>query len=232
MPLSPAPTDDAEPRQPAKPENPVMPPPPAEPITQDRSPARSWVPLWLRQFPVFRFQPFEPTFQLLNAAQLDKILAKSDPAARAKVKRDVEYLEHEVLRLFRERDYEASFHQNRYRLFQLAYMVLALAATIVGSMLALSLESAPHLTPILGAIEAIIAGFTTFFATLSTDEPPQQLWLQNRLRAEFLRREYFRYLMNLAPYSDLSEFDREQELAYRAANINRGVFPEPQTPTV
>ncbi|NOG51295.1 MAG: hypothetical protein HND48_19125 [Chloroflexi bacterium] len=50
---------------------------------------------------------------------------------------------------------------------------------------------------------------------------------RDRLKAEHLRREYFRYLMRLEPYDGIEDrFDRETLLAKRAADINRGFFPE------
>lgn len=232
-PSSTMPVGDSDPRLSGAQETPPeVPPDSTEPISQQpkKKPGRTWKPLWFQQLPVLNFNPPPEKFELLDPEQLKALLKDADPAAREKIMRDIRYLDHQVLRLFRDRDYKASLHQNRYRMFQLAYMLLALLATIVGSFLALSLQSSPALTPYLGALEAILAGVTTFFATLSTDEPPQQLWLQNRLRAEFLRREYFRYLMNLEPYTSLGDFDREQRLAYRAADINRGVFPENNSP--
>jgi hypothetical protein len=97
--------------------------------------------------------------------------------------------------------------------------------------MALTLESNPGLTPFLGFTETFIALLTTFIVTVTSDEPPQQLWLQNRLRAEVLRREYFRYLMRLKPYDAIEdEFDRETLLAKRAADINRGFFPDQPQP--
>lgn len=198
------------------------------PITQSPSRQRSWLPAWWRQLPrFFGFNPFREDFQLLDQKQLAELLANCDPVAASRIQRDIEVLDHEVLRLFRRLDYEAARQQNRYRRVQLEFAFLALFATVLGSIMALTLESNPWLTPYLGLGETVIALLTAFIVALTSDEPPQQLWLQNRLRAEFLRREYFRYLMRLAPYDTISDdFDRETLLAKRAADINRGFFPE------
>lgn len=183
---------------------------------------------WWKQLPrFFGFNELNENWQLLDPNELNALLATVDAEAAEKIRRDVEVLDHEVLRLFRRLDHEAAKQQNRYRRIQLEYALLALTATVLGSIMALTLESAPWLTPILGIGETAVALFTAFIVALTSDEPPQQLWLQNRLRAEFLRREYFRYLMRLAPYDNIpDDFDRETLLAKRAADINRGFFPE------
>lgn len=200
-----------------------------------QAPERSvgaWVPAWWRQLPFFlRFNKFDDSFQLLDPQQLNSMLTEVEPDVAARIRRDLEVLDHEVLRLFRRLDYEAAHQQNRYRRVQLEYAFLALVATILGSIMALTLESNPDLTPVLGFGETTVALLTAFIVTLTSDEPPQQLWLQNRLRAEHLRREYFRYLMHLTPYTGITDdFDRETLLAKRAADINRGFFPEQSHP--
>jgi hypothetical protein len=67
---------------------------------------------------------------------------------------------------------------------------------------------------------------TTYLASVSGREAPLPIWLENRRRAEHLRRDYFRYLMNLTPYDNLEGYDRRRLLSMRAANINRGFFPD------
>jgi hypothetical protein len=203
------------------------------PVTQaPQKKVSPWVPAWWRQLPRFlSFNKFDDTFQLLEPAQLEAMLRNVEPEIADRIRRDVEVLDHEVLRLFRRLDYEAARQQNRYRRVQLEYAFLALVATILGSIMALTLESQPDLTPVLGFGETAVALLTAFIVTITSDEPPQQLWLQNRLRAEHLRREYFRYLMRLSPYDALDDdFDRESLLAKRAADINRGFFPEQTAP--
>ena len=215
-------------RPPSQPQKPPRYDPP-EPITQETRKTREWLPEWFKYLPKLRFNEFDesPAFQLLPEDELNAMLATCTPEAAQSILPDLHVLDKEVLRLFRRLDYEAARQQNRYRRSQLMYALLALAATIVGSVMALTLESAPGLTPWLGGIETIIAGLTSFIAALTADEPPQQLWLQNRLKAEHLRREYFRYLMRLEPYDGIEDrFDRETLLAKRAADINRGFFPE------
>jgi hypothetical protein len=71
-----------------------------------------------------------------------------------------------------------------------------------------------------------VALLATFLATISGRESPLPIWLNNRRRAEQLRREYFRYLMNLPPYDSIEGYQRQMAASRRAADINRGVFPE------
>ena len=150
-----------------------------------------------------------------------------DAAAIKRIETDMQFLEAELLRLFRDRDYEASMQQNRYRLVQIGYIVLAALATLFGSLQALALNSADNrLLPWMAFAETLVALIVTFLATVSGREPPLPLYLTNRRRAESLRREYFRYLMNLPPYDSVEGPQRRVMLSSRSADINRGVFPD------
>ena len=202
--------------------------PKKQPVSQQSSTFRERLPLWMRKMPQLRF-PEEPRrdFQLLPKSDLDRILNADDvdPAAAQRIRHDVAYMEYELLRLFRERDYFAKFNQNRYRIYQITYMVLAALATLFGSFLALSLDSSPSLVPLWAFGETAVALVTTYVAALSSREPPLPLWLENRRRAEYLRREYFRYLANLSPYDQFTDpAEREMTLSKRAADINRGAY--------
>jgi hypothetical protein len=65
-----------------------------------------------------------------------------------------------------------------------------------------------------------------FLATISGRSAPLPNWLNNRRRAEHLRREYFRFLMHLPPYDEPVVYKRQELLSERAADINRGVNPD------
>ncbi|MCU0476978.1 MAG: DUF4231 domain-containing protein [Anaerolineae bacterium] len=203
-------------------------PAPDQPVTQ-ASKSRAKRPEWLRRFPKLRPDPIDTTFQLIPPDRLEKILATVNPSAADRIRADVKFLELPLLRLFRERDHEAYVHQNTHRLFQLSFIGLSVLATLIGSLLTLSLTSNATLAAVFGFIEAVIASVTAMLAALQGNRPPQALWLQNRLRAEYLRREYYRFLMNLEPYTSLEEVHRRRMLEMRAAEINKGTFPE--TPT-
>jgi Protein of unknown function (DUF4231) len=207
------------------------PPPPAvkvdePPITQQTSTFRTNWPSWAKQLPQLRFPPPNPTFELIDRKRLRDILKDADPGAITRIEDDLKFLENELLRLFRDRDYEAALQQNRYRLYQILYILLAALATLLGSIQALVLNTNRTLLPWLAFGETIVALLATFLATISGREPPLPLYLNNRRRAESLRREYFRFLMGLPPYDTVEGPDRRQMLSVRAADINRGVFPD------
>lgn len=195
-------------------------------VTQDRhKDFRDRWPDWMKQLPRFSFPPPNPGFELIDSAGLDELLKGKDPEAIKTIKDDLHFMDHELMRLFRERDYEASRQQNRYRLYQIGYILLATLATLIGSFQALALNSAPRLLPAFAFGETLVALAATFLSSISGRESPFELWMINRRRAESLRREYFRYLINLPPYNQLEGFNKRRMLSRRAADINRGVFP-------
>ncbi len=180
---------------------------------------------WAKQLPRIKFDAApNPNFQLIDQQKLKELTAKADQDTTKRILEDIEFLDHHVLRLFRERDYAASFQQNRYRLFQILFLILPFIATIIGGLQAFSLVINPNRLPTFAFIETLVALIGIFLATISTREPPLPLWLNNRRRAESLRREYFRYLMRVKPYDDLEGNDLQMELTRRAADINRGQF--------
>jgi hypothetical protein len=207
------------------------PPPPAvkpeeAPITQQRGEFRANWPSWAKQLPQLKFPTPNPNFELIDRKRLKEILKDADPTITKRIEDDLQFLENELLRLFRDRDYEAAMQQNRYRLYQILYILLAALATLLGSIQALVLNTNRTLLPWLAFGETLVALLATFLATISGREPPLPLYLNNRRRAESLRREYFRFLMNLPPYDTVEGPDRRQMLAVRSADINRGVFPD------
>lgn len=199
-----------------------------EPTTQGKSKSRNQ-PAWVRDLPqwgAFRPDKPNPEYKLFKKDELDGLLKKYPTDVQQAVREDIAHMEKELMVLFRERDHTASINQNRYRKFQILYILLAAVATTVGSFQALALFSYTPMAPVWGFIETIIALIVTFLATLISRESPLQQWLDNRRRAEQMRREYFRYLCNLPPYHDLQKDDRRRSLARRVADINRGMDPD------
>ena len=199
-----------------------------QPITQGNpNPHPNWF-MWAKELPRLTDpKPASKDFQLIPQAALDKILKDADPAAKQRIQDDIQFMDHELLRLFKEVDMAAKQNQNRYRLFQLGYITLAAGATLFGSLQALSLNTHREWMPWLAFLETVIALCATFLATISGREPPLPRWLDNRRKAESMRREYFRYLLNLSPYDVLAYGpERRRLLSRRAADINRGIFPE------
>ncbi|MFO7321131.1 MAG: DUF4231 domain-containing protein [Chloroflexota bacterium] len=202
----------------------------SQPLPNSQAPAtrRLKVPAWMQELPRLRFTPEEPDVKapLVDPVELETLLADVDPQVVARVKEDIRFLEYELLRLFRQRDHAAKKHQNRYRKYQLAFVLLASLATLIGSLQALSLASNPQIMPVFAFGETVVALLATFLATISGRESPMPLWITNRRRAEQLRREYFRYLANLPPYDEVEGYRRAMLLSRRAAEINRGDFPQ------
>lgn len=202
-------------------------PSPAQtPVTQEKAGFREHAPEWVKQLPRLKFPEPNKEFHLLKPDELQELLNSVDAQSAARIQEDMVYLDKELLRLFKDRDYDAKVHQNNYRLYQIGYMILSTAATVIGAFLAVALDSNPEVVPILGFLETLVALLTTYLATISGREAPLPSWLENRRKAEHLRREYFRYLMDLAPYDALEGYHRRRMLAVRAADINRGFFPE------
>src|SRR5262245_46575985 len=97
----------------------VNPPPPAvkvdePPISQQTSTFRANWPSWAKQLPQLRFPQPNPTFELIDRKRLRDILKDAEPGALARIEDDLKFLENELLRLFRDRDYEAALEQTRY----------------------------------------------------------------------------------------------------------------------
>jgi hypothetical protein len=203
-----------------------------EPSTQGKTGFRKNWPVWAREMPQFpRFNPPDPdpNYQLIDSQKLREVLNGFDPEVIQKIEQDIQFMDYELLRLFRERDHEAKLQQNRYRLFQIFFIGLAAVATMIGSIQALMLNNNPGAVPIFSFLETVVALLATFLATISGREAPLPIWLANRRRAEQLRREYFRFLVNLPPYDGLDSFQRRTLLSKRAADINRGIDPDERT---
>lgn len=197
-------------------------------VTQQPKGFRQGWPVWAKQLPKFKFNEQDREFQLIDRDEMRAFLrAKgASPDAIQRLEEDMNHLDHELLRLFRDRDYIASLQQNRYRTYQLGFSTLAAVATVIGAFQALAVNDNPNLLPYLAFGETVVALFTTYLATISGSVSPLPAWLTNRRHAEYLRREYFRYLMDLEPYDQLSGTDRKLQLSIRAANINRGIYPD------
>lgn len=210
--------------------------PPPAPVTQEptsqaskvRRPIRAAMPIWIQELPIWGLPPSSADYDLVTDAQLQAVLDEvhiSDPQVRARLDEDLKLLRSDLLDLFRQNDREAVLQQYHYRRSQFFYILLAFAATVLGSLQAVVLNGQPELVPVLAFLETAIALLAAYVATVNNRNPFDR-WLKFRRRGEELRREYFRYLMNLPPYNQLSGYEREVKLSQRAASINRGEFPE------
>ncbi len=195
-------------------------------VSQTSRKLRERWPEWMQQLPYLRLPPPKEGFSLIDRVEMRKILEGATPQALAAIEKDLDHLEKELMPFFAKRDAEASLQQNRYRTVQIGFILLSMVATVLGSVLALTTGSAPWMVPYLAFAETVVALLATFLATLSGRESPMGLWLKNRQRAESLRREFFRFLMDLPPYSDLDGYRRRMLLSERAARINEGQYPD------
>ncbi|MCA9905055.1 MAG: DUF4231 domain-containing protein, partial [Anaerolineae bacterium] len=157
---------------------------------------------------------------------LEKKGIKFDSPEGQRIQADIDFLGEELMRLYRDRDHNAAMQQNRYRLYQIGFTFLAMFAAVLGSFQSLALASYPRLMPLVALFETVVALGAVYLATISGREPPLPLWLRDRRRAEQMRREYFRFMLNLAPYDVMDVIKRQQTLSTRVADINRGDFPE------
>jgi len=186
--------------------------------------------MWIRQLPSLRFPRRQnEAFELISDEFLHQIATtyQLDEAALEKIKQDRDFMEPELMVYFRELDHKAKLQQNGYRLFQLSILALATLATIIGSLQAVMLSSNPDILPWLGALEAFVALLTVFVVQTRGTNSRLSDWLNNRRKAEQMRREFFRYLMDLPPYRSIEvDYERKQTLSRRAAEIYNDKFPE------
>jgi len=199
-----------------------------QPSTQGRIDFRKRLPVWIQEMPRFgRFEPAEPdpNYFLLDKTKLEEVLAACPENVRHEIYEDMDFMDYELMRLFRDRDHRAKYNQNRYRRLQITFLILAVGATLIGSLQVIALNSSPEIMPMFAFLETVVALLTAFLAAVGGREPPQQLWLTNRRRAEELRREYFRYLTRMPPYDEIEGYQRRMLLSKRAADVNRGMYP-------
>lgn len=225
---APAPTPAPPPRQTSSPPN-KKPDAPAAVTTQGRVDFRKRLPVWVQELPQFgTFQPSEPdpNYQLLSKEALEEVLQDIPESVKKEIFEDIDFMEYELLRLFRERDHAAKFNQNRYRRQQIYFLTLAVAATLIGSLQVVALNNSPEVMPLFAFLETLVALLTAFLAAVGGREPPQERWLSNRRRAEQMRREYFRFLTRMPPYDEVTGYQRRMLLSQRAADINRGMYPQ------
>jgi Protein of unknown function (DUF4231) len=128
---------------------------------------------------------------------------------------DFALLERELLPHFRELDNEALHAQNQFRLEQVALILGGTLATVLGALQASLLDV---VWP--GIAEAVLAAGLTAVAFRAQALRAQERYFTNRLKAEMLRGEYFRFLGRIGPYAE----DREhiQQVIRRVAEVKAG----------
>jgi hypothetical protein len=185
-------------------------------------------PSFMRDFPKF-FGKLETKskFSMLDEARLENLLSQYSPEIQAQIREDIEVLKTNLLDFFREHDTEAKIQQNRHRKHQMIYVGLAFVATVIGGGQAIATGRSETALIILATLETFVALGATYVANLTGSESPMQKWIQSRRIAEFLRQEYFRYILRLDPYDHITDEGRlKLHLAQRAAQINKGNHPD------
>ncbi len=137
-----------------------------------------------KRFPRFIWKPPQP-YSLVPPAERDKC---------ADMKDDFQLLEQELVPYFNELDRESLRFQNEYRREQ---VVIILGGAILTTLGAIQ-TAIGTIWP--GLVEAIISVVLTIFTLRSRELKWQERYFTNRLRAETLRGEYFKFLGKIAPY--------------------------------
>lgn len=181
------------------------------------------LPEWVRMLPRIRFRQQNLDFQLINKHILQQLLKDVRPDIVWRVSEDVEFAETELLRLFRQRDFNAAYHLNRFHLTELLAVILVLTLVIIGSFTLWTTITNPAMGVVLAFVSTVITLLLVYLLAVRGQEPAYPIYMSNRIRAEFLRREYFRYLIGLPPYHLSNEgVERKRTFAMRVADMNRG----------
>jgi len=206
------------------------------PLTQQRK--TSQLPQWIKELPLEDVNDQKENFRLIAedalveakkkfAEQHKTVETEKADKAYSDLQAEIEFLEMYVVGLFKQRDYDAKYYQTAYRRYQVGYMLLAVLAAIFGSLLALNLNEnsaneahGRFWVAVFGFLETVVALATTYLASISGRENALEKWLENRQKAEGLRREYQQFLMRLTPYDKGTTTELEESLKRRAAAIN------------
>ncbi|MDZ4768305.1 MAG: SUMF1/EgtB/PvdO family nonheme iron enzyme [Chloroflexota bacterium] len=189
---------------------------------QDTRHRSAWHEL-VRLLPKLRFKQLNTNFQLIPKDDLTALMQTLRSEARRSISSDIDHLEHDLLPLFRQRDYAAAAAQNSFRLGQLGYAVLVIAIIAMGSLALWLVFVNPTLTRFTAPGALALTLSVLYLVTIMKREPAYPRYLDSRRKAEALRREYFRYLARLSPYSqERDAITRRYLLSERAANLNLG----------
>jgi len=125
---------------------------------------------------------------------------------------DFDILEKKLMPYFRDFDNEALRAQNQFRRQQVTMIAGGVIAATLGAIQAAFSEASWP-----GMAEAALTAFLTMVAFFVRELDAQKKYFSNRLKAETLRGEYFRFLGRLSEYA--GDADREANLIRRIADI-------------
>ena len=202
------------------------------PINQRKLPSRYRWPAWLKELPLPHIPTTpNPNFHLISEARLLQAIELTDnqefqEQLCRRLTRDAAVLEVRLMPHFRERDHEAKLYQNRYRSYQIGFVLLAALATLLGGLQALELYHYRYVAAVVAFLETLVTLASIYLVTLNGREPILKNWLSSRRCAEQLRREYFRYLLRLPPYHNLRSSASQELIGIRTSAIFLGSNPE------
>jgi hypothetical protein len=151
--------------------------------------------------------------RLRGAPPYAPILSPENRTAFEDLEPDFRFLDDDLVPEFRRYDEAALADQNRFRRQQLLLIFGGAATTVLGSLHA-SLGGGWRW---LAAAEAVAALFLVGVVRVVQRTQAQRRYLENRLLAERLRAEFFRFVGRVGAYAD--EAHREQELKRRVAEL-------------
>ncbi len=171
----------------------------------------------LRLLPRFTPPPKNPNFALVTPPYLDTVLSGLHDDAARLLRAEVAIADQVLLRPFSDSDYDAVRIHIRYRLIQLssaALIIVMIALCGVGLWLAFSARSTPLTLALVGVVGLCLL---VIYISGGGRANLYNRYMNQRRSAEWLRREYFRFLARLAPYNG-TEGDRHRRVNERAAH--------------
>jgi hypothetical protein len=164
--------------------------------------AREQWPIAFRRLPRLRWKTVQ-----------DQIVREEHWTDYPALSEDFAILDRELLPRFRELDDEALAAQNRFRREQLVLIVAGASAAVLGALQGMVDDPWP------GLGEAAVAVVLGALGTRNRELAAQDHYRHNRVKAEQLRGEYFRFLGRVDDYAD--ERIRIQRLKRRVVEIYR-----------
>ncbi len=159
-----------------------------------------------KRWPVLRWQ----------AGQKAEIIEPEDQTRYSAFADDFKVLEQEVMEEFRDLDTKAQRGQNQFRLEQVILILGGVLVTALGAG-QVTFAAILHNSLAPGLAEAVLAAALAGFARYAGSSKSQETYFSNRLKAEALRGEYFRFLGRLDLYADGEP--RQQHLRQRVVEI-------------
>lgn len=154
--------------------------------------------------------------RLYGSVPSHPIVSPENRSAFPDLEPDFAFLDERLVPEFRRYDEAALAGQNRFRRQQLMLILGGAATTVLGSLHA-SLGASWDWAAF---AEAGVAGLLVVVVLTAQRTQAQRRYLENRLRAEQLRAEFFRFVGRVGAYSDAAT--RKEALTSRVRELTRG----------